>query len=86
MTTPIDPSDINALAAIARKATRFDGFIPATVAAAIARAVVPDGFMVARRDDLETALYGAQYWGKELRQDGEQEALDRLRALLGGEG
>ena len=47
--------------------------------------VVPPDYVVVRRDDLETALYGSQYWGEELRQDGEQEALDRLRALIGDE-
>lgn len=52
---------------------------------AVARSVCPPDCVVVRRDDLETALYGSQYWGEELRQDGEQEALDRLRALIGDE-
>ena len=55
------------------------------IADAVARAVCPPDCVVVRRDDLETALYGSQYWGEELRQDGEQEALDRLRALIGDE-
>lgn len=91
MTTPIDPGDTGALADVVisvvlrdkpDKAT-LNGNLYGHIAAAVARAVCPPDYVVVRRDDLETALYGSQYWGEELRQDGEQEALDRLRALIG---
>ena len=82
MTTPIDPSDINALAAIARKATRFDGFIPATVAMAIARAVVPAGYHVIADDDLRDVLALVDY---RRFAGGDAALVGRLRAVLGGE-
>jgi len=90
MTTPIDPGNTGALAKIAENGMAYGmdrgmggEAIAAYVANGIARAVCPTDCVVVRRDDLETALYGSQYWGEELRQDGEQEALDRLRALIG---
>lgn len=95
MTTPIDPGDTAALHDVWWAGYR--SFIENCEAVfttdqaeeagmqAVARAVCPPDCVVVRRDDLETALYGSQYWGEELRQDGEQEALDRLRALIGDE-
>ena len=95
MTAPIDPGNTEALAKIAYDQLwhfhneRFeergdkDQEKYRKVADAVARSVCPPDCVVVRRDDLETALYGSQYWGEELRQDGEQEALDRLRALIG---
>lgn len=95
MTTPIDPGDTAALHDVWWAGYR--SFIENCEAVfttdqaeeagmqAVARSVCPPDCVVVRRDDLETALYGSQYWGEELRQDGEQEALDRLRALIGDE-
>ena len=81
MSEPIEPGDWNAPTPITADwdtPEQRDEMMITTL-----RQLLPRDCVVVRRDDLETALYGSQYWGEELRQDGEQEALDRLRALIG---